>query len=172
VADTIYTRSLARGVELQGSAQALASLLRVPETTLLRWMSGRAQMPLQAFLKLVELLTEYEKADQALSREAPASRTPPASPTTFQMGALLARCERCDGEEFLAPAPLRYISKLACASCGEEVAHSELIVRLARETVQYLRTLSVARGRRQPAQPRGKPKPAALRDTREREDKT
>ena len=36
----IYTQTLARAVEAQGSTQALASLLHVPESTLLRWMSG------------------------------------------------------------------------------------------------------------------------------------
>jgi len=61
VADTIHTRALARAAEAQGSTQSLAGLLHVPENTLLRWMSGRAQMPVQAFLKLVEMLVQHEK---------------------------------------------------------------------------------------------------------------
>src|SRR5437899_4363565 len=53
----IYTQTLARAAEAHRSTQALASLLHVPESTLLRRMSGRAQMPVQAFLELIRLLT-------------------------------------------------------------------------------------------------------------------
>ena len=58
---TIYTQALARAAEMQCSTQALAGLLRVPENTLRRWMSGRAQMPLQAFIRLIDLIVEQER---------------------------------------------------------------------------------------------------------------
>ena len=60
MADTIHTRALARAAETEGSTQALAGVLHVPENTLLRWMSGRAQMPLRAFLRLVEVLSQHD----------------------------------------------------------------------------------------------------------------
>jgi hypothetical protein len=45
---------LLQAVQTQGSRQALASMLHVPENTLLRWMSGSAQTPLQAFRKVID----------------------------------------------------------------------------------------------------------------------
>ncbi|HYL87275.1 MAG TPA: hypothetical protein VEU32_00760 [Burkholderiales bacterium] len=132
MADTIYTRTLARAADAQGSTQALASLLRVPENTLLRWMSGRAQMPLQAFLKLIEVLTQHEKtgADTTLQDSTA------GEPLTFRMGDLLARCARCDGTEFVATGDsgrLRLTSEIQCRNCGERVIHGNLIGQLAKD---------------------------------------
>ena len=45
---------LAKVVELEGSKQAVATLLRVPERTFDRWLAGRAYMP----EKLLKLLLE------------------------------------------------------------------------------------------------------------------
>src|SRR3954463_14319307 len=148
MADTLYTRALIRAADSQGSTQALASLLRVPENTLLRWMSGRAQMPLQAFLKLVDMLSEQEKADLAASREGQRGKPPGTARLTFKMGPLLARCTRCDCTEFVAvdPAtPLLLTSELACAGCGERVRHGNLICQLAKDAVQQSRAMTAAR---------------------------
>lgn len=62
VAETIYTQTLAKAAKFHGGTQSLANFLHVPEATLLRWMSGRAQMPQQAFLKLVEAIAQHERA--------------------------------------------------------------------------------------------------------------
>jgi hypothetical protein len=155
VADTIYTRALGRAAQAQGSTQALASYLHVPENTLLRWMAGRAQMPLQAFLKLVELLGKYENGDAAEPQPAAA---PSAEKLRFTIGELAARCARCDGEQFqlAKPGPLRYTSALLCSACGENVVHGNLICQLAKDAVWHTRALTVARTRRRPmpARPR------------------
>ncbi|HZS68610.1 MAG TPA: hypothetical protein VFA72_15950 [Burkholderiales bacterium] len=144
----IYTQTLARAAEAQGSTQALASLLHVPESTLLRWMSGRAQMPLQAFLRLVNLLREYERNGGGYpGTQAAAS----GDKLSFRMGKLSARCARCDGIEFL-PAdplqPLKLTSELVCFACGERVIHGNLIAQLATEAVNQSRAYTAARTRR------------------------
>src|SRR5260221_12617518 len=90
MADTIYTRKFARAAEIHGSTQALAGFLRVPENTLLRWMSGRAQMPLQAFLKLIEVLSESERKGSS----AAALPAVQVQPVTLKMGENVAHCAR------------------------------------------------------------------------------
>ena len=149
MADTIYTRALSRASEIQGSTQALASLLRVPENTLLRWMSGRAQMPLQAFLNLIALVVQHEKnGGSESSLQTPAD----GEKLGFRIGPLAARCARCDGEEFVAVAPaeaLRFTSLLACGSCGARIVHAELIAQLAKDAVYQSRVMSTKRARQQ-----------------------
>jgi DNA-directed RNA polymerase subunit RPC12/RpoP len=148
MADTIYTRALAQAAAAQGSTQALATLLNVPENTLLRWMSGRAQMPLRGFLRVVELVSQHEKNGGAES----GAEIPRSGKLRFAMGELLARCARCDATEFVPSDPgqaLRMTSELTCASCGERVMHGDLISQLAAEAVQQSRAMTVARNRRQ-----------------------
>lgn len=146
MAETLYTRALIRAAEIQGSTQALASLLRVPENTLLRWMAGRAQMPVQAFLRVIEIISEYER------REAPAAE--PAAGTRrlhFVVGRHEARCARCDGVEFVKSdpqLPLRYVSELVCCGCGQRVVHGELIARLAQDAAFHSKTVATAREKR------------------------
>src|SRR2546423_10722793 len=60
MAESIYTQALAKAMRTQGGTQALASALRVPQTTLERWMAGTAQMPLRAFLRAIELVAQQE----------------------------------------------------------------------------------------------------------------
>jgi len=160
VAQTIYTETLAKAAEIHGSTQALASFLRVPEATLLRWMSGRAQMPLQAFLRLIEAVAQSESArpsDHVLQE------APQAEPLTFRIGNLAAHCARCDSTQFrpvVAGSPLRMTSELACVSCGERVVRGNLIAQLAKDTVQR------TRARRQAAIPKSTPKLRALQKER------
>ena len=146
MADNMYTRALARAAEVQGSTQALASLLRVPENTLLRWMSGRAQMPLQAFLKLLEVLAQYEKTGgQATLEETN------GEPLKFNMGEMVARCARCDCTEFVLaePAPqVKYTSIVACRTCGERTTRGDLIAQVAKDTIQQSRAMLAARKKR------------------------
>jgi ribosomal protein S27AE len=138
MAETIYTQTLAKAAEFHGSTQSLANFLHVPEATLLRWMSGRAQMPLQAFLKLIQAIAQRERASGGPD-------TPDDSggkPRTFKIGELLARCARCGSTEFVAAgseSPTRLTARLACRACGEQVIHGDLISRLAKEAVQQSR---------------------------------
>jgi hypothetical protein len=162
VKETLYTQTLARAAEAEGGTAALASLLHVPQNTLERWMSGRAQTPLRAFLKALERLTAHEASGVA----------PPAPPTNgeplqFRMGQLLARCNRCDSTEF-APAdpgaPLRLTSKLVCRACGEAVVHGNLIAQLAQDAVLHSHAMTAARSRRQTELSRAtRKKPDAVR---------
>jgi len=147
LADTLYTRALVRAAEIQGSTQALAGLLRVPENTLLRWMAGRAQMPLQAFLKTIELIADDERKQAPVPRAGAA----PVEKLRFNIGELQARCARCDGHDFVQAdpsMPLRYINPLVCCSCGERVAHGNLIAQLAKDAIYHSKALTVARQKR------------------------
>jgi hypothetical protein len=49
---------LTMAVEVEGSKQAVASLLHVPESTLNRWLIGRAFMPQKATKILIEFLAK------------------------------------------------------------------------------------------------------------------
>jgi DNA-directed RNA polymerase subunit RPC12/RpoP len=112
-------------------------------------MSGRAQMPLRAFLKALERLTVHEASGTA--KPLP---TVNGQPLTFRMGELLARCGRCDGTEFAPPDPaqsLKLTSALVCSACGEKVIHGNLIAELAQDAVPYAHVLTATRERRQSA---------------------
>jgi hypothetical protein len=140
MANTIYTRALAQATALHGSTRAIAHELRVPENTLSRWMAGRAQMPLAAFHRLIELLTRHEKAASAAPVMPLAGE---AEKLKLTLGELAARCQACENEEFLSGAPLddlQMISVLACTSCKKAATYGELIARLA---TQALRTARV-----------------------------
>jgi hypothetical protein len=146
VRDTLYTRALLLGVQVQGSTQALASALHVPENTMLRWMSGRAQTPVEAFCKVIELLVEHEKMHGGAIAEAGQPRPAPQA-LEFAMGGLLARCVRCEGTEFALVPPattLMYTSELHCRGCDTAVIHASLVATLARQAVHY------AHAKRQP----------------------
>ena len=153
---TLYTETLARAAQAEGGTAALASMLHVPEKTLERWMSGRAQTPLRAFLKVLERLTVHE---------ASGASVPPAlkngEPLTLSMGQLLGRCSRCDSSEF-APAepdkPLTLVSPIACRACGEKVIYGNLIAQLAQDAVQYAHAMTAARTRRQGSVPSARDK--------------
>jgi len=54
----------------------------VPENALLRWMAGRAQMPLQAFLKTIELIAADEREQTPVPRaDAATGKLPSRSAT-------------------------------------------------------------------------------------------
>ena len=147
IKETLYTQTLARAAEAEGGTVALASMLNVPENTLARWMSGRAQMPLRAFLKALERLSAHEA-----SGAAKPLATVNSQPLTFRMGQLLARCSRCDGTEFEPAHPhaeLRLTAELVCRACGQKVVHGNLIAQLAQDAVQHAHAMTAARQRRQ-----------------------
>jgi hypothetical protein len=162
LADTLYTRALIRAAEIEGSTQALAGVLRVPENTLLRWMAGRAQMPLQAFLKTIELIA----ADEGRQAPVPTAGEPPAGKLRFKIGQLEAHCERCEGQEFVQAdpsMPLRYINELVCSACGHRVKHGDLIAQLAKDAVYHSKALTVARQKRTAQLLKNSPKLRLLR---------
>ena len=158
MADTIFTRALAQAASVQGSNQALAYQLRVPENTLLRWMSGRAQMPLQAFRRLIELLVEHEKSASAQPQPQPQAGAP-GEKRDFNVGEVLARCARCGGTQFapaIAEVPLKMTSALLCCSCTFSVKHGELLTQLASQAIQHSRALAALRKRPKAPQPGAK----------------
>ena len=52
---------LAKAVELEGSKQAIASVLRVPERTFERWLAGQALMPEKATKLIIELIAKRHR---------------------------------------------------------------------------------------------------------------
>lgn len=142
--DRMVALILQQAAKAEGSTQALADRLHAPEATLLRWMDGRAQTPLRAFLAVLEFLMQMERKS---AEELEAAPTLPGQPEklVFPLGPLYARCARCDGTEFrlVAPGPLRLITPLACTSCGEQVVHGNLLAQLAKDAVHHSRALAV-----------------------------
>ena len=146
MADNVYTKVLKQAADMEGSTQALAARLRVPENTLLRWMSGRAQMPLQAFLNAMEFVATREQQSAVLASEATDEKL------SFNVGPTLARCATCDGTEFRradASKALHYTRNLACRSCGTEVNYGRLVVELAKETSVHARSRLAALKKRE-----------------------
>jgi len=139
--DNVFSDILGRAAAVLGSRSALGALLRVPESTLERWMEGRSHMPLRAFAAVLDLLAQAEPAGAV-----PAS-APGAQLFRFNIGALFARCSGCGHALFLALTPARPLpleSELACQACGERVVHRALLERLAREAIAHRRAMPAA----------------------------
>jgi hypothetical protein len=149
--DKLIPLLLQQAAEAEGSTQALASRLNAPEATLLRWMSGRAQTPLRAFLAVLEYLMQLERkaANSAADAAAPAADGTQPDRLQFPLGPLLGRCARCDGTEFrlVNAGTLRLTSPLACTACGASVIHGNLLAQLAKDAVHQSRAVA-ARTRR------------------------
>jgi hypothetical protein len=148
--DSIFTRALAEAVAAEGSSAALAQRLRVPQNTFSRWMSGRAQTPVKAFRKVIDLLAEHERAH---GTPEDARLEPAAAPERlhFAIGEILARCRGCDGTQFALSVPgtrLMYTSELSCVSCGTRVIRGDLVAQLAEDAVLQSRATSAAREKR------------------------
>jgi len=130
VHENIYARVLRQLALMEKSTQAVASLFNVPEKTLMRWMDGRARMPLRAFMRALELVTSRERSAGPLPYEGATERL------VFKAGPEIAQCRECHGEEFRRAdpsVPHTYTSRLACRQCGTEVIHGDLITGLARQ---------------------------------------
>jgi hypothetical protein len=154
VSENVYSKVLAQLVAGEGSStQAVASLLNVPEKTLERWMLGRSQMPLRAFLRALELVVQHEQRDATPSPSQPAPE-----PLRFHAGPVAATCAKCGHERFRRVDPAAratYRSTLACLGCGAEVVHGDLIAGLAREVCRRAGTyVARARARRKSAKAR------------------
>ncbi len=154
MADTVYTRLLARATEIEGSTQGLAHKLRVPEATLLRWLSGRAQMPFKAYEVLLQFVQDADsRTAPSLTNPVPATTSAGTNPErlTFPLGQHLGRCARCDGTEFRryeANAPLKMTSVLECCSCFAQVIHGALLVELGKDVMANVRASAASRTRR------------------------
>ena len=134
MADTIFTRALAEAVAIHDSTQALAYALRVPEGTLLRWIAGRAQMPIAAFHHVIRMLVEHER--RLGPQPEPAVHLHPVA-MRISIGDLLAQCLQCQGEDFVsADAPARMTSVLSCASCRSTIVHADLLAALATQSAK------------------------------------
>lgn len=145
MSENIYARILRQLALMESSTQAVASLFNVPEKTLMRWMDGRARMPLRAFMRAIELVVERERLGGPLPYEGPSERL------VFKAGPEIAQCAQCHGEEFRRADPSQphtYCSVLACIKCGTEVVHGKLVSRLA-EQVSLRAGSYVARTRAQ-----------------------
>jgi hypothetical protein len=154
VSENVYSKVLSQLVAGEGSStQAVASLLKVPEKTLERWMLGHSQMPLRAFLRALELVVQHEQRDGTLVPAQPAPE-----PLRFHAGPVAATCAKCGHERFRRVDPAArptYSSMLACLGCGSEVAHGDLIAALAKEVSRRAGTyVARARARRQSAKAR------------------
>ena len=107
-------------------------------------MSGRAQMPVRAFVCALTRLNAHE----ASGRVAPIAHA--GQPLSFEIGRHSARCVRCDGTQFMPSepnAPLRFVAKLVCIACGETALHGDLIVRAVQDAAQHGRAMDAARRR-------------------------
>lgn len=161
MADTFYMRALAQAIEVEGGPQALAYLLRVPESTLLRWLAGRAQMPLQAFHRVIDLLVAHERKGGTTFE---LSGHPDGS-LTFDTGGIAAQCKGCGGTQFepAADGTLGMTSVLVCPACKAQTTQGELLAELATRAVKQSRaaasrpvarvggSASTIRGRRLPS---------------------
>lgn len=124
----IFSGPLAAAAQYLGSTQALARLLHVPEGTLLRWLAGRAMMPVRAFSKVLEIIQHHESR---LPDEPARDQTAP--PLTLTLNQSTACCANCGRSEFVHCTPalrLRYRALLACAACGTQAAYRDLLLEL------------------------------------------
>lgn len=142
--DKIVTLILQQAAKAEGSTQALASRLHAPEPTLLRWMDGRAQPPLRAFLAVLDFLMQLERKSADACGAKPGEAGQPDE-LVFPLGPLFARCSRCDGSEFRRGegAALRLTSLLTCTTCGAQIVHGDLLAQLARDAVHQSRAVAV-----------------------------
>jgi len=133
MSQTIFSTALGEAARYEGSTKALADKLHVPENTLGRWMSGKAEMPLRAFYKLLDLIAQHERKPQASSGSLDIAS---AGMLSFKIAHALAQCPQCGESEFARadPAqPLKLASRLRCVSCGAEVIHRALITQFAEQ---------------------------------------
>jgi hypothetical protein len=72
---TVYTRVLHRACQIVGGVETLAARLRVPVTTLYRWLDGEAEPPARIFLKAVDIvMPAWSDQDEVLAAAMRAAR--------------------------------------------------------------------------------------------------
>jgi DNA-directed RNA polymerase subunit RPC12/RpoP len=139
----LVTLLIKQAARAEGSTQALATRLNAPEPTLLRWMTGQAQVPLRVFLAVLDYLMELERRDGDRADWAGDAGGSPDK-VVLTIGTLPARCPRCGEPEFrrLLPGTFRLTSELACARCGAQVVHGSLLAQLAKDAVKQSRAVA------------------------------
>jgi hypothetical protein len=76
MAASVQKRALQKAIELAGGRRALAERLGVKAGDIEKWTGGRAEVPREAFLRLVELiLDELAPGEGAEPGEPPAPRS-------------------------------------------------------------------------------------------------
>jgi hypothetical protein len=63
VARVVYRRVVARAAAVVGGVEQLALLLDVSSSLVTRWIEGRAPVPVEIFLKCVDHLQNYYRAN-------------------------------------------------------------------------------------------------------------
>jgi len=154
VSENVYSKVLAQLVAREeGGTLAVAHLLNVPEKTLERWMLGRSQMPLRAFLRALDLVVQHEERDGHRQTSSPAPE-----PLVFHAGPVTATCAKCGHERFRRADPTArpsYRSMLVCLGCATAISHADLIAALAKEVSRRAGTyVARARARRQSSKAR------------------
>jgi hypothetical protein len=66
--DQLQLKLLARAVEISGGTARLRARLGVAEHALLLWLRGRALMPMDVFLSVVDIILEDDLARKAQDR--------------------------------------------------------------------------------------------------------
>ena len=116
-------RTLRRAAEILGGIDQLRIYLRASRRQLAAWMQGGEKLPLDLFLKIVDLILEHGS---------------PSIPGTqrIRVGPHTARCHACDGIDFklLDPsAPVTNMSVLVCIHCKQQATRGSLVVAAADE---------------------------------------
>ena len=57
-AASVYVRALQKAVEVTGGRRALAERLGLKTVEIERWLDGKAQVPHETFLRIIDLLIE------------------------------------------------------------------------------------------------------------------
>jgi hypothetical protein len=57
---TVYSRALARAAQILGGTEELRCFLNVPKSLLNLWLGGHIMPPDDVFLRVVDLLGEYQ----------------------------------------------------------------------------------------------------------------
>ena len=74
---TVYTRVLHRACQIAGGVERLAARLRVPVSSVYRWLDGEADPPTPVFLKAVDIvLPSWGPEDDLLADALRAARKP------------------------------------------------------------------------------------------------
>jgi hypothetical protein len=68
---SVYTRTLSHAVRIAGGDERLAFLLGASSTQLAEWLCGAEQIPVDVFLKAVDLLMERDRDVRGPIRSLP-----------------------------------------------------------------------------------------------------
>jgi hypothetical protein len=70
--DNVYTRTLARAVEIAGGVEALARFLGSSPAEIRKWASGESNAPMPIFLAMVDVVAANSLTPVALTNLPPA----------------------------------------------------------------------------------------------------